>query len=156
MGNMLIYVIIAIFFILLIVTSVYIILLFNKLKQYQNEVNKLWDDLRTRIERQFLFIETNLNYLNDQAIVELVNSYKIEAYTENVMKDYVDLEKLIDNNSDNEIKSVFLKNDSEIENIKTDYNNILLKYNNLIDMIPNKIFANMLGFKEGVYFISKK
>lgn len=156
MGNMLIYVIIAIFLILLIITSVYIILLFNKLKQYQNEVNKLWDDLRTRIERQFLFIETNLNYLNDQAIVELVNSYKIEAYTENVMKDYVDLEKLIDNNSDNEIKSVFLKNDSEIENIKTDYNNILLKYNNLIDMIPNKIFANMLGFKEGVYFISKK
>lgn len=156
MGNMLIYVIIAIFLILLIITSVYIILLFNKLKQYQNEVNKLWDDLRTRIERQFLFIETNLNYLNDQAIVELVNSYKIEAYTENVMKDYVDLEKLIDNNSDNEIKSVFLKNDLEIENIKTDYNNILLKYNNLIDMIPNKIFANMLGFKEGVYFISKK
>lgn len=155
---MFIYVILAIIFCIFMCLSIYVITIYNKLKTYKNEVDKLWNSLRLNIESQFKFIKANIDNLNNVDIFylkDLIDKYMILAYTEEVMNSYIDLEIILDKSDDSEIKSRFITKNAEINNLKTDYNNVLLRYNNVINMIPNKIIANIFHFNEGVWFRSK-
>lgn len=153
-----IYVLLAIIFILLLSVSLYVIIIYNKLKTYKNEVDKLWNTLRLSIESQFKLIKANLDSLTNVDkfyLKDLIDKYMILAYTVEVMNSYIDLEIMIDRVDPSIIKSKFLEKDAEIESVKEEYNNILLKYNNIINMIPNRIVANIFHFTEGTWFRSK-
>lgn len=153
-----IYILLAIIFILLLSVSLYVIIIYNKLKTYKNEVDKLWNTLRLSIESQFKLIKANLDSLTNVDkfyLKDLIDKYMILAYTVEVMNSYIDLEIMIDRVDPSIIKSKFLEKDAEIESVKEEYNNILLKYNNIINMIPNRIVANIFHFTEGTWFRSK-
>ena len=62
---MFIYVILAIIFCIFMCLSIYVITIYNKLKTYKNEVDKLWNSLRLNIESQFKFIKANIDNLNN-------------------------------------------------------------------------------------------
>lgn len=155
---MFIYILLFIIFILLIGLSLYVIVIYNKMKTYKNEVDKLWNTLRLAIESQFKFIKANFDSINNVDKVylkNLIDKYMILAFTAEIMNSYIDLELTIDKVDDANIKSYFLEKDKEIEKIKAEYNNVLLRYNNIINMIPNKIVANIFHFTEGTWFRSK-
>lgn len=155
---MFIYILLFIIFILLIGLSLYVIVIYNKMKTYKNEVDKLWNTLRLAIESQFKFIKANFDSINNVDKVylkNLIDKYMILAFTAEIMNSYIDLEVTIDKVDDANIKSYFLEKDKEIEKIKAEYNNVLLRYNNIINMIPNKIVANIFHFTEGTWFRSK-
>lgn len=155
---MFIYILLFIIFILLIGLSLYVIVIYNKMKTYKNEVDKLWNTLRLAIESQFKFIKANFDSINNVDKVylkNLIDKYMILAFTAEIMNSYIDLELTIDKVDDANIKSYFIEKDKEIEKIKAEYNNVLLRYNNIINMIPNKIVANIFHFTEGTWFRSK-
>lgn len=155
---MFIYILLFIIFILLLGISLYVIIIYNKMKTYKNEVDKLWNTLRLNIESQFKFIKANLDAINNVDkfyLKDLIDKYMILAFTAEVMNSYIDLELTMDKADAPEIKNTFLARDAEIEKIKVDYNNVLLKYNNVINMIPNRIVANIFHFSEGTWFRSK-
>ena len=54
------------------------------------------------------------------------------------------------------LKKRFDKEDKKINKIKVEYNNALLRYNNIINMMTNNFIAAAFRFKQGVYFINKK
>lgn len=155
---MFIYILLFIIFILLLGISLYVIIVYNKMKTYKNEVDKLWNTLRLNIESQFKFIKANIDAINNVDkfyLKDLIDKYMILAFTAEVMNSYIDLELTMDKAGAPEIKNTFLARDAEIEKIKEDYNNVLLKYNNVINMIPNRIVANIFHFSEGTWFRSK-
>lgn len=155
---MFIYILLFIIFILLLGISLYVIIIYNKMKTYKNEVDKLWNTLRLNIESQFKFIKANIDAINNVDkfyLKDLIDKYMILAFTAEVMNSYIDLELTMDKADAPEIKNTFLARDAEIEKIKEDYNNVLLKYNNVINMIPNRIVANIFHFSEGTWFRSK-
>lgn len=155
---MFIYILLFIIFILLIGLSLYVIVIYNKMKTYKNEVDKLWNTLRLAIESQFKFIKANFDSINNVDKVylkNLIDKYMILAFTAEIMNSYIDLELTIDKIDNVDIKNHFLEKDKEIEKIKVEYNNVLLRYNNIINMIPNKIVANIFHFTEGTWFRSK-
>lgn len=155
---MFIYILLFIIFILLLGISLYVIIIYNKMKTYKNEVDKLWNTLRLNIESQFKFIKANIDAINNVDkfyLKDLIDKYMILAFTAEVMNSYIDLELTMDKADAPEIKNTFLVRDAEIEKIKVDYNNVLLKYNNVINMIPNRIVANIFHFSEGTWFRSK-
>lgn len=155
---MFIYILLFIIFILLLGISLYVIIIYNKMKTYKNEVDKLWNTLRLNIESQFKFIKANIDAINNVDkfyLKDLIDKYMILAFTAEVMNSYIDLELTMDKADAPAIKNTFLARDAEIEKIKVDYNNVLLKYNNVINMIPNRIVANIFHFSEGTWFRSK-
>lgn len=155
---MFIYFLLFIIFVLLLALSIYVIIIYNKMRTYKNEVDKLWNSLRLSIESQFKFIKANMNYITNVDkfyLNDLIDKYMILAYTAEVMNSYIDLELTIDKIEDSKVKTMFLEKDAEIEKIKVDYNNVLLRYNNVINMIPNRIVANIFHFSEGTWFRSK-
>ncbi len=152
------YILLFIIFCVLVGLSLYVLVIYNKLKTYKNEVDKLWNTLRLEIESQFKFIKANIDLLGNADkfyLKDLIDKYMILAYTEEVMNAYIDLEITIDKSSDTEIKKRFLVKNSEIDKLKEQYNNVLLRYNNVINMVPNKIIANIFNFHEGTWFRSK-
>lgn len=152
------YILLFIIFCVLVFISLYVIVIYNKLKTYKNEVDKLWNTLRLEIESQFKFIKTNIDLLGNVDkfyLKDLIDKYMILAYTEEVMNSYIDLEIIIDKSSDSKVKEMFLSKNKEIDKVKIQYNNVLLKYNNVINMVPNKIIADIFHFNEGTWFRSK-
>lgn len=116
---MFIYILLFIIFILLLGISLYVIIIYNKMKTYKNEVDKLWNTLRLNIESQFKFIKANLDAINNVDkfyLKDLIDKYMILAFTAEVMNSYIDLELTMDKADAPEIKNTFLARDAEIEN----------------------------------------
>ena len=112
------YILLFIIFCILVGLSLYVLVIYNKLKTYKNEVDKLWNTLRLEIESQFKFIKANIDLLGNADkfyLKDLIDKYMILAYTEEVMNAYIDLEITIDKSSDTEIKKRFLVKNSEID-----------------------------------------
>ncbi|MCH5167132.1 MAG: hypothetical protein J1F35_04480 [Erysipelotrichales bacterium] len=159
MNSHLLFLVLGIIFLILLGISIYVILVFNKLKTYKNEVDRLWNLLRIKIENQFKYINSNFESImldNKEYLKEIIDKYMLLAYIEDIMTTYVELEKIIDNVEENPVKTNFLKENEEIDKLKVDYNNVLLKYNNTINIMTNKFIADAFKFKQGIYFISKK
>lgn len=142
---------------LIILLSIYVITVYNKLKSDKNEVDKLWNRLRLSIQEQFVFINSNINLFSDNVknpLVDLINSYNLMAYTEDVMEAYLQLEKIISSLEDNQLKQVFMDKNKAISEVKVLYNNVLLRYNNTVSMIPNSLISKAFGFNPGIWFRS--
>ena len=59
------YILLFIIFCVLVGLSLYVLVIYNKLKTYKNEVDKLWNTLRLEIESQFKFIKANIDLLGN-------------------------------------------------------------------------------------------
>lgn len=142
---------------LIILLSIFTISVFNKLKVDKNEVDKLWDQLRKAIEEQFKYVNTNINLVANKDkdnLVNLINSYNLMAYIEDVMEAYLSLEKIIYQQDESDFKVYFMEKDKAINDVKILYNNVLLRYNNTVSMIPKSLVAKAFGFHSGIWFRS--
>lgn len=140
---------------LIILLSVFTISIYNKLKVDKNEVDKLWNRLRLAIEDQFKLVNININLVEDkESLTTLINSYNVMAYTEDVMEAYLSLEKIIYTLNDSNFKATFMERDKAINDVKVLYNNVLLRYNNTVSMIPGSYVAKIFGFHSGIWFRS--
>lgn len=139
---------------LIILLSIYTISIYNKLKVDKNEVDKLWNRLRLAIEEQFKLVSANIKLVNSNqdTLVDLINSYNVMAYTEDVMEAYLSLEKIIGNLEESNLKTSFMAKNQELNEVKTLYNNVLLRYNNMVSMIPGSYVAKIFGFHSGIWF----
>lgn len=138
---------------LIILLSIYTISVYNKLKVDKNEVDKIWNRMRLAIEEQFKLVEANINLVEDKdPLVNLINSYNLMAYIEDVMEAYLSLEKMIYVLGDNNFKHTFMERDKAINDAKVLYNDVLLRYNNTVSMIPGSYVAKIFGFHSGIWF----
>lgn len=139
---------------LIILLSIYTISVYNKLKVDKNEVDKLWNRLRIAIEEQFKLVSSNIKLINNKQDIlnDLINNYNVMAYTEDIMEAYLNLEKIIDSLEDSKLKAIFREKDQAINDVKVLYNNVLLRYNNMVSMIPVSYVAKVFGFHSGIWF----
>lgn len=159
MGNPISLIITIIGIILIIGLVIYTILVYKKLKTYKTKVDKLWLELRIIMDKNFNYIDSvydSIKCKSQDELRDLIDKYHYSTSIEEIMKSYVELERFVDSFNDKKIKSKFQKENKQLMKIKTLYNNTVLKYNNVINMMTNKFIACIFRFHEGVYFINKK
>lgn len=138
---------------LIILLSIFTISIYNKLRVDKNEVDQLWNRLRIAIEDQFKLVNANINLVeNNDNLVDLINNYNLLVKPEDVMEAYLNLEKIIYALSESNFKTTFIEKDKAINDNKVLYNNVLLRYNNTVSMIPGSYVAKIFGFHSGIWF----
>lgn len=159
MENPLFLIIMIIGIILIFGLTAYTILVYKKLKTYGLLVNKLWLELKIIVDKNFRYIDSvydSIKVETTKELRDLIDKYYCLTSIEEIMMAYIELERFVDAFKDKKVKSVFLKENKKLMKIKTLYNNTVLKYNNVINLMTNKFIARAFGFHEGMYFINKK
>lgn len=127
-------------------------LIYSKLMNYNNKLINIYNDIYKLIEEKFILVENN-SLKKDTDLHELYNRFKILDYEDDVILISLELDKLIIKSYKkrkfyNEYKSII----ERINVIKKEYNDNVLRFNNLIKMFPISIVSNLFGFDTWLYY----
>lgn len=161
--------------IIIVLILLYIGSTYNKLVVLRNRVKDQWSQIDVQLKRRFDLIpnlvETVKGYASHEkdtleAVVKARNEYLSSDTPEGKMEANNDLNKVVTklfalaesypelkaDISFRELQSTLTETEDKISYARQFYNDVVMKYNNKVEIFPSNIVAGMFGFKTNAYF----
>lgn len=161
--------------IIIVLILLYIGSTYNKLVVLRNRVKDQWSQIDVQLKRRFDLIpnlvETVKGYASHEkdtleAVVKARNEYLSSNTPEGKMEANNDLNKVVTklfalaesypelkaDTSFRELQSTLTETEDKISYARQFYNDVVMKYNNKVEIFPSNIVAGMFGFKTNAYF----
>ena len=167
------WIIIVLVVLLLIILAV--IGMYNNLVSLKMRVKNAWAQIDTQLKRRFDLIpnlvETVKGYASHEkdtleAVVKARNEYLSSDTPEGKIEANNDLNKVVTNlfaltesypelkadTSFRELQTTLTETEDKISYARQFYNDVVMKYNNKVEVFPSNIVAGLFGFKTSAYF----
>lgn len=161
--------------IIIVLILLYIGSTYNKLVVLRNRVKDQWSQIDVQLKRRFDLIpnlvETVKGYASHEkdtleAVVKARNEYLSSDTPEGKMEANNDLNNVVTklfalaesypelkaDTSFRELQSTLTETEDKISYARQFYNDVVMKYNNKVEVFPSNIVAGMFGFKTSAYF----
>ena len=161
--------------IVVVVLILVIISTYNSLVSLRNRVRDQWAQIDVQLKRRFDLIpnlvETVKGYASHEkdtleAVVKARNEYLSSDTPEGKIAANNDLNKVVTklfalaesypelkaDTSFRELQTTLTETEDKISYARQFYNDVVMKYNNKVEVFPSNIVAGMFGFKTSAYF----
>ena len=161
--------------IIVVLLILYVIGTYNNLVGLRNKVKDQWAQIDVQLKRRFDLIpnlvETVKGYASHEkgtleAVVKARNEYLSSDTPEDKMKANDDLNKVVTklfalaesypelkaDTSFRELQTTLTETEDKISYARQFYNDVVMKYNNKVEVFPSNIVAGLFGFKTSAYF----
>ena len=161
--------------IIIVLILLYIGSTYNSFVVLRNKVKVQWAQIDVKLKRRFDLIpnlvETVKGYASHEkdtleAVVKARNEYLSSDTPEGKMEANNDLNKVVTklfalaesypelkaDTSFRELQSTLTETEDKISYARQFYNDVVMKYNNKVEVFPSNIVAGMFGFKTSAYF----
>ncbi len=161
--------------IIIVLILLYIGSTYNSFVVLRNKVKDQWAQIDVQLKRRFDLIpnlvETVKGYASHEkdtleAVVKARNEYLSSDTPEGKMEANNDLNKVVTklfalaesypelkaDTSFRELQSTLTETEDKISYARQFYNDVVMKYNNKVEVFPSNIVAGMFGFKTSAYF----
>ena len=148
---------------------------YNNLVVLRNRVKDQWSQIDVQLKRRFDLIpnlvETVKGYASHEkdtleAVVKARNEYLSSDTPEGKIEANNDLNKVVTklfalaesypelkaDTSFRELQTTLTETEDKISYARQFYNDVVMKYNNKVEVFPSNIVAGMFGFKTSAYF----
>ena len=148
---------------------------YNNLVVLRNRVKDQWSQIDVQLKRRFDLIpnlvETVKGYASHEkdtleAVVKARNEYLSSDTPEGKIEANNDLNKVVTklfalaesypelkaDTSFRELQTTLTETEDKISYARQFYNDVVIKYNNKVEILPSNIVAGMFGFKTSAYF----
>ena len=161
--------------IIVVLILIYLGSTYNSFVVLRNRVKDQWAQIDVQLKRRFDLIpnlvETVKGYVSHEkdtleAVVKARNEYLSSDTPEGKMEANNDLNKVVTklfalaesypelkaDTSFRELQSTLTETEDKISYARQFYNDVVMKYNNKVEVFPSNIVAGMFGFKTSAYF----
>ena len=161
--------------IIVVLILIYLGSTYNSFVVLRNRVKDQWAQIDVQLKRRFDLIpnlvETVKGYASHEkdtleAVVKARNEYLSSDTPEGKMEANNDLNKVVTklfalaesypelkaDTSFRELQSTLTETEDKISYARQFYNDVVMKYNNKVEVFPSNIVAGMFGFKTSAYF----
>ena len=161
--------------IIIVLLVLYVITTYNNLVGLRNKVKDQWAQIDVQLKRRFDLIpnlvETVKGYASHEkgtleAVVKARNEYLSSDTPEGKIAANNDLNKVVTklfalaesypelkaDASFRELQTTLTETEDKISYARQFYNDVVMKYNNKVEVFPSNIVAGMFGFKTSAYF----
>ncbi len=161
--------------IIIVLILIYVGVTYNKLVVLRNRVKDQWSQIDVQLKRRFDLIpnlvETVKGYASHEkdtleAVVKARNEYLSSDTPEDKIAANNDLNKVVTklfalaesypelkaDTSFRELQTTLTETEDKISYARQFYNDVVMKYNNKVEIFPSNIVAGMFGFKTSAYF----
>ena len=169
------WIIIGVIVLILFILVIWVIATYNKLIDLRNRVKDQWAQIDVQLKRTFDLIpnlvETVKGYTKHESetlesVIKARNTYVAATTPDAQMKADGELEQAISklfalaesypdlkaNTNFQHLQNELTETESKIASARQFYNDIVLVYNNKIEMVPSNIIANLFKFKQETFF----
>ncbi len=136
---------------------------YNKLIGNKNKATNIWANIIKEINIRLNLLgqlnDVAASFLDDQTkqeIARVTQSYSTKVATEDIVNSYYEINTVIDavlaklNNQ--EWNTAFTDSFNRIEALRKDYNDTILKVNNLVKMFPTSLIAKVNSISPWLFF----
>lgn len=161
--------------VVIVVISLWVVSTYNSLVVLRNRVKDQWAQIDVQLKRRFDLIpnlvETVKGYTKHESetlenVVKARNTYLLATTPEGQMEADGELTKAVSklfalaesypelkaNTSFNELQGELTETENKISSARQFYNDVVMKYNNKIQVIPSNIVALLFHFKPEAFF----
>lgn len=161
--------------VIVVLLVLWIIATYNSLVSFRNRVKDAWSQIDVQLKRRFDLIpnlvETVKGYTKHESetlenVIKARNTYMSATLPEDQMKADGELTRAVSklfaltesypdlkaNTNFNDLQNQLNETENKIAMSRQFYNDIVLQYNNKVEMVPSNIIANMFHFKKETFF----
>lgn len=161
--------------VIVVILVLWVIATYNSLVSFRNRVKDAWSQIDVQLKRRFDLIpnlvETVKGYTKHESetlenVIKARNTYMSATLPEDQMKADGELTKAVSklfalsesypdlkaNTNFNDLQNQLKETENKIAMSRQFYNDIVLQYNNKVEMVPSNIIANMFHFKKETFF----
>lgn len=165
--------------VIVILLVLWVVATYNSLVTFRNRVKDAWSQIDVQLKRRFDLIpnlvETVKGYTKHESetlenVIKARNTYMSATLPEDQMKADGELTKAVSklfalaesypdlkaNANFNELQKELNETENKIAMSRQFYNDIVMQYNNKVEMVPSNIIANMFHFKKEAFFEAEK
>lgn len=160
---------------IVVILILWVIATYNSLITLRNRVKDAWSQIDVQLKRRFDLIpnlvETVKGYTKHESetlenVIKARNTYMSATLPEDQMKADGELTKAVSklfalsesypdlkaNTNFNDLQNQLKETENKIAMSRQFYNDIVMQYNNKVEMVPSNIIANMFHFKKETFF----
>lgn len=165
--------------VIVIVLILWVVMTYNGLVTLRNRVKDAWSQIDVQLKRRFDLIpnlvETVKGYTKHESetlenVVKARNTYMSATLPEDQIKADGELTKAINklfaltesypdlkaNTNFTDLQNQLNETENKVAISRQFYNDIVMQYNNKVEMVPSNIIANMFHFKKETFFEAEK
>jgi len=160
---------------IVILILLYVVATYNGLVGLRNKVNDQWAQIDVQLKRRFDLIpnlvETVKGYASHEKdtlenVIKARNEYLAGSTPEDKMKANGELTQMVNklfalaesypelkaNENFKDLQATLKETEDKISYARQFYNDVVMNYNNKIEMFPTNLVAGMFSFKKSAYF----
>lgn len=161
--------------VIVVLLVLWVIATYNSLVTFRNRVKDAWSQIDVQLKRRFDLIpnlvETVKGYTKHESetlenVIKARNTYMSATLPEDQMKADGELTKSVSklfalaesypdlkaNTNFTDLQNQLKETENKIALSRQFYNDIVMQYNNKVEMVPSNIIANMFHFKKETFF----
>lgn len=165
--------------VIVVLLILWVIATYNSLVTFRNRVKDAWSQIDVQLKRRFDLIpnlvETVKGYTKHESetlesVIKARNTYMSATLPEDQMKADGELTKAVSklfalaesypdlkaNTNFTDLQKDLNETENKIAMSRQFYNDIVMQYNNKVEMVPSNIIANMFHFKKETFFEADK